>query len=72
MLGQGITTLMGKLADLEDGRIVCQQNKTIHLPSAGIQAPFILRKMEGRGQESLTVTWLGEGLTTVLTSGLAG
>ena len=43
LLGQGITTLIGKLADREDGRLVSR--KTVFQ----IRAPFKQRKGKGRG-----------------------
>lgn len=69
LLGQRITTLIKKLADQEDGILVSQ--KTIS------QSKFRLflnweRGWGGANSHSLTVTWLGEGLTTVLRNGQAG
>ena len=43
-----------------------------YLASVWIQAIFILRRGRGKGQWSLTVTFLEEGLTTMLTNGWTG
>lgn len=75
LLGQEIVTLTGKLEDQEDGRLVSQ--RTI-LPQSELRL-IIYRGREvglyrGRGVggangPSLTVTYLGEGPTAMLTSG---
>lgn len=67
LLGQGITTLIRKLADPEDGRLVSQK----HLPSlSSNSAAFYTEEGEEAGpSDSLTDACLGEVSTAVLTHG---
>ena len=64
----GARTLIGKLADREDGRLVSQKNIFLS-PSS---APFKRKGSGGASSHSLTVTCLGEGPTAVLTGGWEG
>lgn len=51
LLGQGITTSMGKLTDREDGRLVSPKNLSS-------QSEFMLRLYRGRGGASGHSQWL--------------
>ena len=70
LLGQGITTLIAKLADQEDGRLLSASKKKKKKNLS--QSKFKLLLYRGRGAasgHSPTVACLGEGPTAVLTSG---